>query len=102
MGSRCAAASLPDSASSLATLPRAVNGRQGLAHVLLRHRLLRDPEGFERLGVIPEELLEEDQAVAHREHIRQLDVRPRTLTDPTPDLPHDDPVTYLDEIADGF
>ena len=42
-------------------------------HVLLRHRLLRQPQGFEGLRVIPEELLIDDLALAHR------DRRPSTL-----------------------
>ena len=52
--------------------------------------------------MIPEELLVDDPALAHREDIRQLDVRLRALAYPTPDLPHDNSVAGVDEVADRF
>ena len=44
----------------------------------------------------------EDPALAHREDERQLHVRLRAVACATPDVPHDDSVAGVDEVADRF
>src|SRR5207249_3487917 len=74
-----------------------VNGSADKVHVLLRHGLLRQPQGFEGLGVIPEELNAEDPALAYRENTRELHARLRALARATPDEPHENMVGGVDE-----
>ncbi len=70
-------------------------------HVLLRHRLLRQPHRFEGLRVIPEELLVDDPALAHRRDACELHVRLRAMADAAPGEPCDDSIGHVDE-ADHF
>src|SRR5205809_8138533 len=64
--------------------------------------LLRQPQGFESLRVIPEELHAEDPALANREDARELHVHLRAVACATPDVPHDNSVGGVDEVAYRF
>jgi len=70
--------------------------------VVLRHRLLRQPGGFEGFLVVPEELKGHVFAVANRVEARQLDACLRPLALASPDKAHHDPVTNIDEVGDHF
>src|SRR4029079_2571768 len=60
--------------------------------------LLRQPHGFEGLGVIPEELNEDGLTLAHRGDGGDLELQVRTTTFGAPDEPRDDSVTQVDEF----
>ena len=64
--------------------------------------LLRQPHGFERLGVIPEELRAEDPALAQRSDASQLNGRLRAVTCAAPHDPHCNSVADVNEVADQF
>src|SRR4051794_15964645 len=63
-------------------------------------RLLLQPPGFEGFGVIPDVLVSEDPALAHRVDGRELDIRLRTAAYATPDNPEDNSIADIDEVAD--
>src|SRR5688572_2522830 len=52
--------------------------------------------------MVPEELDENDPAIAHRNDVRELDVRLRAMARSTPEHPHSDSVTNVDEVAGQF
>ena len=68
----------------------------------MRHRLLLQPHGFEGFGVIPEELLAEDPAIAHGPKARQFHFQLGALARATPNGPHRDSVADIDEVVDQF
>src|SRR3954447_4933317 len=59
--------------------------------------LLRQPHGFEGLGVIPEVLDHHDLALAKRLDVRDLDACVRATTDARPPVPRDHPITSVDQ-----
>src|SRR5436190_2224067 len=71
-------------------------------HVLLRHRLLREPHGFEGLSVVPEELHAEHLSLPERVDAGQLHARLRAVAHATPDEPHDNSVGGVEEVGDRF
>src|SRR6185295_1944481 len=64
--------------------------------------LYGEAENFEGLCVVPEELLVNGPALAHRGDHRQLQVRPRAMACATPDVSHRNPVAGFEEITDHF
>src|SRR3954462_14377927 len=65
--------------------------------------LLRQPQGFEGLRVIPEELLVDDLAPAHHKDVCDLHVHLRAIAcGDAPGLPHGNSVAGIDEVADRF
>src|SRR5439155_1091558 len=71
-------------------------------HVLLRHRLLREAQGSEGLGVIPDDLHADDLALANGKDVRGPNVRPRATAFGPPDVPRRNAVANIDEVADQF
>src|SRR5437899_11217108 len=59
--------------------------------------LLRQPQGFEGLRVIPEVLDHDDLALAKRLDVRDVDACVRATTDARPPVPRDHPVTSVDQ-----
>src|SRR4051812_15116123 len=59
--------------------------------------LLRQPNGFEGLRMVPEHLQEKKPAFAQRADHRPLDVRLRPVACATPHLPHHNPVSRVGE-----
>ena len=85
--------------------PAAVVRRERAPHdldVLLRHRLLPQPGGFEGRVVVPEELDLADFAVANGIDGRQVHIRLRSVPLGVPDPPGDNPVGGVTEVAGGL
>src|SRR3954447_18006362 len=61
--------------------------------------LLRQPEGFEGLRMVPEVLHAEDPPLTHRVDARRLHIRLGTTARAAPDLPHGNSVANVDEVA---
>src|SRR3954462_14203185 len=59
--------------------------------------LLRQPHGFESLGVIPEVLDHDDLAATERRYVGDVDPRVRSATDAVQHVMSDDPVAGFGE-----
>src|SRR5213595_1813248 len=63
---------------------------------------LRQPQGFERLRVVPEGLLVSDSALAHRKGDCELHVRLRAMACATPSDSNNNSVGLVNEVAEQF
>ena len=66
-------------------------------HVLLRHRLLRQPHGFEGFGVVPVVLLVDDHVLTQHVDGREFHARLGALVCATPEQPHENSISCVGE-----